>query len=185
MFREEVISDRRLSKRREYNGATERHRERGDEHTYPHVCRQTVFIWGLKKKKVPPFFSRSLLIEIMYHDCSLICFQWLARASESLFYIRVRPRGSKQRQPVVMHSSSPLISCVVGRVSLIPPDSCHSPSQCTIVDSDTHRLPHQNNCRSGAHALSHLREIASVKYIMLVPRAGNSKDVFTPVPWFR
>lgn len=111
----------------------------------------------------------------MYHDCSLICFQWLAGASESLFYIRVRPRGSKQRQPVVMHSSSPLISCVVGRVSQIPPDSCHSPSQCTIVDSDTHRLPHQNNCRSRAHALSHLREIASVKYIMLVSCAETAK----------
>ena len=155
--------------------------------THTSADRQSLF--GVKKKKKKKkslhFLSRLLLIEIMYCDCSLICFQWLAGASESLFYIRVRPRGSKQRRPVVVHSSSPLISCVVGRVSLIPPDSCHSPSQCTIVDSDTHRLPHQNNCRSGARALSHLREIASVKYIMLVSRAGYSKDVFTPVAWFR
>lgn len=92
-------------------------------------------------------------------------FSVVSRAGESLFYIRVRPRGSKQRQPVVMHSSSPLISCVAGRVSLIPPDSCHSPSQPTIVDSDTHRLPHQNTA-AVENTLSHLHEIASLKYIM-------------------
>lgn len=56
-----------------------------------------------------------------------------------------------------MHSSSALISCVAGRVSLIPPDSCHSPSRCTVVDSDTHRLPRQNPA-AVEHALSHLSE---------------------------
>lgn len=65
-------------------------------------------------------------------------FSVVSRAGESLFYIRVRPWGSKQRQPVVMHSFSPLISCVVGTVSLIPPDSCHSPFQHTVVDSYTY-----------------------------------------------
>lgn len=90
-------------------------------------------------------------------------FSVVSRPGESLFYIR--PRGSKQRQPVAMDSSSPLISCVVGRVSLIPPDSCHSPSQCTIVDSDTHWLPHKN-AAAAKHTLSHLQKIASVKYIM-------------------
>lgn len=40
----------------------------------------------------------------------------------------------------------------------MPPDSCHSPSQCTIMDTDTHRLPHQN-AAAVVHTLSYLRKI--------------------------
>lgn len=40
----------------------------------------------------------------------------------------------------------------------MPPDSCHSPSQCTIMDPDTHRLPHQN-AAAVEHTLSHLHKI--------------------------
>lgn len=40
----------------------------------------------------------------------------------------------------------------------MPPDSCHSPSQCTIMDTDTHRLPHQN-AAAVVHTLSYLHKI--------------------------
>ncbi len=136
-------------------------REKGQAHTHTHtyiyiyIHTDSFYMSPVEpQKKSLHFLSHSLLIEITYHDCSVICFSEVSRAGESLFYMRVRPQGSKQRQPVFLLSSSALISCVVVRVSLIPPDSCHSPSQCTIVDSDTHRLPHQN-AAAMEHTLSH------------------------------
>lgn len=151
----EVILDRRLLRRRNYNGENEQQSGKKGNRRCTYTYRQSLYVPSGVKKSPSIFSPISLLIEIMYHDCWVICFQWLAGPGESLFYIRVRPWGSKQRQPVVMHSSSPLISSAAGRVSLIPPDSCHSPSQCTIVDSDTHRLPHQNTA-AVEHTLSHL-----------------------------
>lgn len=61
------------------------------------------------------------------------CLLWLA---QSQVYIRAKPTGSKQRQP-------PVISCEVIWVSLIPPDSCHSPSRCHR-GIYMHPLLHQN-----------------------------------------
>lgn len=137
-----------------------------DKHTYAHtyIYRQSLYVPSGAKNVHPfslPFASHWNNVPWLLSDMfSVVC--W---AGESLFYIRVRPWGSKQRQPVVMRPSFPLISCVVGRVSLISPDSCHSLSQCTIVDSDTHQLLHQN-AASVERKISHRQQIASVKYIM-------------------
>lgn len=136
-------------------------------HTHT-VYRQTVFMCPQRRQKnaAPfsfPFSPHWNNVPWLLGDMLSV----VSQAGEFLFYIRLRPWGSKQRPPVFMHSSSPLISCVVDRVSLIPPDSCHSPSQCTTVDSDTHRLPHQNT--------------AAVESTLSHPRADRLSDIHNAI----
>lgn len=100
-------------------------------HTYIYGGRSDV---PQKKEEKLYFLSHSLLVEIMQRDCSVICFLW------RLFCVRGRPQGGKQRRPVLILSSSALISCVAGRVSLIRPDSCHSPSPRSVLARDTSPL---------------------------------------------
>lgn len=49
-------------------------REKGQ--AYAHIY--SLYTSPAEPKKSLHFLSHSLLIEIMYHDCSVICFLWLA-----------------------------------------------------------------------------------------------------------
>lgn len=83
--RREVILDRRLLRPRKYDGENEqqssKEREGTSIHTRTHIYMHTDRLYmspvELKKKSLH-FLSHSLFIEITYHDCSVICFRWLA-----------------------------------------------------------------------------------------------------------
>lgn len=101
--REVIRGGRLLSEKIMVKMSTRAGNRQGETSTLP-LYTQTVFI--LSHHTFPSYIVCHLhFIEIMYRDCSVICSRWLAKPV-SLFYIRVKPWGSKQRHPVVVHSSS-------------------------------------------------------------------------------
>lgn len=50
-------------------------REGRDKH--PHIYTDDLYTFPVEPKKSPYFLSHSLLIEMIYHDCPVIRFQWL------------------------------------------------------------------------------------------------------------